>query len=66
MLFHELCSCSLSFTCELVLLYLMCLTFLVPAHPGSPRQSPGGRKMVVVVVAVMCLFILVFDRLVKL
>jgi len=23
---------------------------LVPAHPGSPVQSPGGRKMVVVVV----------------
>jgi len=25
-------------------------TFLVPAHPGSPRQSPGDRKMVLVVV----------------
>jgi len=24
-------------------------TFLAPAHPGSPRHSPGGRKMVVVV-----------------
>ena len=24
--------------------------FLVPAHPGSPGQSPGGHKMVVVVV----------------
>jgi len=22
-------------------------TFLVPAHPGSPRQNPEGRKMVV-------------------
>jgi len=28
-------------------------TFLVPAHPGSPGQSPRGRKMVVVVVAVV-------------
>ena len=28
------------------------LSFLVPAHPGSPRQSPGGRKIVVVVAAV--------------
>jgi len=25
-------------------------TFLMPAHPGSPRQNPEGRKMVVVVV----------------
>jgi len=25
-------------------------TFLVPAHQGSPGQSPGGCKMVVVVV----------------
>ena len=24
--------------------YLPGLTFLVPAHPGSPSQSPGGRK----------------------
>ena len=24
-------------------------TFLVPVHPDSPRQSPGSRKMVVVV-----------------
>ena len=23
-------------------------TFLVPAHPSSPRQSPGGRKRIVV------------------
>ena len=27
-------------------------TFLVLAHPGSPRQSPGGRKTVVVSVVV--------------
>jgi len=30
--------------------YFPSFTFLVPAHPGSPEQSPGGRKMVVVVV----------------
>jgi len=24
-------------------------TFLLPAHPGSPEQSPGGRKTVVLV-----------------
>ena len=24
--------------------------FLVPAHPGCPRQSPESRKIVVVVV----------------
>jgi len=30
--------------------YLPGFIFLVPAHPGSPRQSPGGRKSVVVVV----------------
>jgi len=29
-----------------------CFTFLVPAHPGSPRQSLGGRKTVVVVAVV--------------
>jgi len=28
-------------------------TFLVPAHPGSPGQSPGSRIMVVVVVVVV-------------
>jgi len=28
-------------------------TFLVPAHPGIPRQSPGCRKMVVVVAVVV-------------
>jgi len=27
--------------------YLPGFTFLVPAHPGSPGQSPGGRKTVV-------------------
>jgi len=30
--------------------YLPGFTFLVPAHPGSPGRSPGGRKPVVVVV----------------
>jgi len=28
-------------------------TFLVPAHLGSPRQSLGGRKMIVVVVVLV-------------
>ena len=28
-------------------------TFLVPAHLGSPRQNPEGRKTVVVVVVVV-------------
>ena len=28
-------------------------TFLVPAHPGSPRQNPESRKTVVVVVVVV-------------
>jgi len=27
--------------------------FLVPVHPGNPRQSPGDRKTVVVVVVVV-------------
>ena len=27
-------------------------TFLVPVHPGGPGESPGGHKMVVVVVIV--------------
>ena len=31
-------------------------TFLVPAHLGSPRHSPGDRKMVVVVVVVVVYF----------
>jgi len=31
-------------------------TFLVPAHPGSPGHSSGGRKMVVVVVIVVISF----------
>ena len=30
--------------------YFPGFTFLVPAHPGSPGQSPGDRKTVVVVV----------------
>jgi len=31
-------------------------TFLVPAHLGSPRHSPGGRETVVVVVYFVVLF----------
>ena len=30
--------------------YLLGFIFLVPVHPGSPGQSPGGREIVVVVV----------------
>ena len=30
--------------------YLPGFTFLVPAQSGSPRHSPGGHKMIVVVV----------------
>jgi len=33
--------------------YLPGFTFLVLAHPGSPGQSPGGCKTVVVVVVVV-------------
>ena len=33
--------------------YLSGFIFLVPDHPGSPRQSPGGRTTVVIVVVVM-------------
>jgi len=29
--------------------YFPAFTFLIPAHPSSPRQSPGGHKTVVVV-----------------
>ena len=32
--------------------YFPGFTFLILAHPGSPGHSPGGRKMVVVVVVV--------------
>ena len=32
--------------------YRLGFTFLVPAHPGSPRQRPGGHKTVVVVAVV--------------
>jgi len=40
--------------------YLPGFTFLVPADPGSTGQSPGGHKMIVVVVLVVCLaFLLV-------
>jgi len=31
-------------------------TFLVPTHPGSPRQNPVSRKTVVVVVVVMLMY----------
>jgi len=37
--------------------YLPGFTFLVLAHPGSPRQSPGGYKMVVVVVVVAAVMV---------
>jgi len=33
--------------------YLPSFTVLVPAHPGSPGQNPGGCKMVVVVAVVV-------------
>ena len=33
--------------------YFPGFTFLVPANPGSPGHSPGGRKKVVVVVVVV-------------
>ena len=42
---------SCSSTCRLF--YLPGFTFLVPAHPASPGQSPGDRKTVVVVVVVV-------------
>jgi len=42
-------SCSSKFR----LVLLSWFSFLVPAHPGSPRQSPGGHEMVVVVVVVV-------------
>jgi len=34
--------------CGKVQVYLPGFTFLVPAHPGSPRQNPEGHKTVVV------------------
>jgi len=37
--------------------YVPGYTFLVPAHPGSSAQSPGGRKTVVVVVVMQPLMI---------
>ena len=33
--------------------YLPGFIFLLPAHPGSPRQCPEGRKTVVIVVVVV-------------
>jgi len=33
-------------------------TFLLPAHLGSPRHSPGGRKMVEVVAVVIVVIVL--------
>jgi len=36
-------------------LTVISFTFLVPTHPGSPRQSPGGCKTVVVVAAAVAL-----------
>jgi len=43
-------SCSSKSTLVIWYVYLPGFTFLVPAHPGSPGQSLGGRKTVVVVV----------------
>jgi len=49
------CNChSLSLApINLVWFYLPGFTFLVQAHPGSPGQSPGSRKTVVVAVVVV-------------
>jgi len=32
--------------------YVLGFMFLVPVHPGSPGKSPGGRKVIVVVLVV--------------
>ena len=37
----------------------------MPAHPGSPGYSPGGRKKVVVVVVQLYLFVSPFQRMSK-
>jgi len=38
-------------------------TFLVPAHPGSPRQNPESHKMLVVVVLIIhTLLLYISDR----
>jgi len=42
--------------------YLPGFTFLVLAHPGSARQSPGGHKTVVVVVVVVVVAIMILER----
>ena len=34
-------------------------TFLVPAHPGCPRQNPESRKLVVLVVVVIVVVVMV-------
>jgi len=39
--------------------YLPGFTFLVPAHPGSPGESPGGRKTILVVVVVVAVVVAV-------
>ena len=44
------CVCLLRLYLESVLLIAMLLMQWNVAHPGSPGQSPGGRKMVVVIV----------------
>ena len=43
-------------------LYLPGFTFLVPAHPGSTRHSPGGRKTVEVVVVVVVVNTMDFEH----
>jgi len=42
--------------------YLPSFTFLVPAHPGSPRQNPEGRKMVVCIPVCVCAPIVFFSK----
>ena len=49
----QLMSLSLTVSCSNKSRLVFYFTFLVPAHPGSPRQSPLGRKTVVVVVVVV-------------
>jgi len=50
----QLLPLSLTISCssKFILVCLSGFTFLVLAHPDSPRQNPNGRKMVVVVVVV--------------
>jgi len=52
----QICICSadaIATHCLLLQLIQIDFTFLVLAHPGSPRHSPEGCKMVGVVVIVV-------------